>query len=80
MSALWRGKKVGLGKSALVMNTYFSKPALQTWDDAAIRIRAKVTLAAALLVWPRPVKQLVEPRKVSNALAGMLAEEAGYVP
>jgi hypothetical protein len=64
------GKKAGLGKSALVMNTYFSRPALQTWDDAAIRIRAKATLAAALLVWPRPVKQLVEPRKVSDALGG----------
>ena len=64
------GKKAGLGKSALVMNTYFSRPALQTWDDAAIRIRAGATLAAALLVWPRPVKQLVEPRKVSDALGG----------
>lgn len=64
------GKKAGLGKSALVMNTYFSRPAIQLWDDAAIRTRAKSTLAAALLVWPRPVEQFAEPRKVSDALAG----------
>lgn len=64
------GKKAGIGKSALVMNTYFSKPALQTWDDAAIGTRAKATLAAALLVWPRPVRPVATPRMISDALTG----------
>lgn len=66
----FEGKKTGLGKSALVMNTYFSRQALETWDDAAIKIRANATLAVALLVWPRPFDQLVDPRKVSDALGG----------
>ncbi len=64
------GKKAGLGKSALVINTYFSRPTIQSWDDAAIRTRARSTLAAALLVWSRPVEQFAEARKVLDALAG----------
>lgn len=64
------GKKTGLAKSALVMNTYFSRPAVQSWDEAAIRTRAKSTMAAALLVWPRPVEQFAESRKVLDTLAG----------
>lgn len=64
------GKKAGIGKSALVMNTYFGKPALLSWDDAAIRARAKATLTAALLVWSRPTQRIAEPRVVSDALAG----------
>lgn len=64
------GKKAGIGKSALVINTYFSKPALQTWDDVGIVARGRATLAAALLVWPRPVQQIATPRTVSDALAG----------
>lgn len=64
------GKKAGIAKSALLMNTYFSKPALLTWDDAAMKARAKATLAAALLVWPRPVQQVAEPKLVLEALAG----------
>lgn len=64
------GKKAGLGKSTLILNTYFSRPALQSWDDAAIRKRAESTMAAALLVWPRPAEKIPEPRRVSDALAG----------
>jgi hypothetical protein len=64
------GKKAGLAKSALVMNTYFSRPVIHSWDDSAIRERARSTLAAALLVWARPVEQFVIPRRVSDALAG----------
>lgn len=64
------GKKSGLGKSALVMNTYFTRPVIHSWDDSAIRTRARFTLAAAMLVWARPAEQFVVPRRVSDALAG----------
>ena len=64
------GKKTGLGKSTLVLNTYFNKTTLQAWDDTAIHARAEATLTAALLVWPRPFKQLANPRSISDALAG----------
>lgn len=68
--AQFDGKKTGIGKSALVINTYFSKPAIQTWDDAAIGRRARAMLAAALLVWPRPMQQVAPSKKILDALTG----------
>lgn len=64
------GKKAGIAKSALVMNAYFSKPSLQIWDDAAILTRSKVTLTAAILLWPRPVQSFVDSKKMLDVLTG----------
>lgn len=64
------GKKTKLGQSVLLINTYFQRDAVATWDEQAISARADALLRAACLVWPRAAEQ-APPRRVSEAMAGI---------
>lgn len=64
------GKRSNIGLSALLINTYFNKASLTTWDEAGIAKRGKDVLSSALLVWGRPSAGVADPREVLNRLSG----------
>ena len=63
------GKRSRLGQSALLLNTYFHQSALESWDDAAMKNRAKALFKAALLVWPKPADSTAAPVAVAAAIS-----------
>lgn len=64
------GKRSQLGKSALLMNTWFQQSNLSVWNEAEISRRAASLAGAALLVWPRPCDASARPEQVAVALSG----------
>ncbi|MBB1116686.1 DUF262 domain-containing protein [Stenotrophomonas sp. W1S232] len=64
------GKRSQLGKSALLINTWFQQGNISVWNEEEVARRAASLASAALLVWPRPCDAAARPEQVAVALSG----------